>query len=100
MISEMTENDLKTMVSTLGFSPVLDSVKSMRYSTGITAGNGVSGNGLSNNRIFGSPGIPNAFKNSQNSGVANAVLHHKVRQYIDTSGNANNLGGIVTVTQL
>ena len=103
MISEMTENDLKTMGSTLGFSPCLDSVKSMRYSANIAAGVGnvgVSGNGLSNNRIFGSPGVPNALTTSQNSGVANAALAHKVGRYVDTMNNSNNVAGLATVQQL
>jgi len=100
MISEMTENDLKTLGSTLGFSPVLDSVKSMRYSAAHGTSPGAGGNGLSNNRIFGSPGVPNALTTSQNSGVANAALAHKVGRFVDTMNNSNNVAGLATAQQL
>ena len=50
----MSINDLQSMGHSLGFSPTLDSTKSMQYVktyAGVASG---SGNGLTNNRPFGS----------------------------------------------
>jgi hypothetical protein len=48
----MSEQDLKNMGHSIGFSPTLDNPKSAKYESATTATVGSSGNGLSNNRIF------------------------------------------------
>jgi hypothetical protein len=100
LLSEMSVNDLATIGDTLGFANTLDSVKSMRYSETNGPANGASGNGLSNNRPFGSPDNATALTASQNLGVANSALQYKLGRYVDTTSNANNLGDIVSATQL
>lgn len=100
LLSEMSVNDLATMGDTLGFANTLDSVKSIRYTDAGGATASSSGNGLSNNRPFGSPDNATALTGSQNSGVANSALQYKLGRYVDTESNANNLGAIVTKTQL
>ena len=103
LLSEMSINDLTTIGDTLGFANTLDSVKSIRYTASsgtATAVAGSSGNGLSNNRPFGSPDNATALTGSQNSGVANSALQYKIGRYVDTNNNANNILSIVTPTQL
>jgi heat shock protein HslJ len=54
LISEMSENDLKTLGHSVGFSPVLDNPRAARYNPTQSGANGYSGNGLCNNRPFSS----------------------------------------------
>ena len=54
MISEMSENDLKTLGHSIGFSPVLDNPRAARYNPTQAGASGHSGNGLCNNRPFSS----------------------------------------------
>jgi len=99
----MSTNDLVTMGHSLGFSPTLDSVKSMRYvPTQAGAANG-GGNGLSNNRWIGTADNATALTASQNSGVANSALQYKIGKYVDTTVNSVTngiMGNIVTKAQL
>jgi hypothetical protein len=99
----MSNNDLATMGHSLGFSPTLDSVKSMRYVPTQAGAAGGSGNGLSNNRLFGNADNANALKASQNVDVANSALQYKIGRYVDTTANSVTngiMGNIVTKTQL
>jgi hypothetical protein len=54
LISEMSENDLKTLGHSVGFSPVLDNPRAARYNPTQAGAATHSGNGLCNNRPFSS----------------------------------------------
>jgi hypothetical protein len=106
MLSEMSTNDLATIGPTILGTDHLDTYKSMRYS-GAASGTGNSGNGMSNNRIYGhgtSLHTNNVENQSaiavQNNHLNNTALQFKHGRYIDTSANTNNLGAILTTTQL
>lgn len=99
MLSEFDEVDLKTQGPSLGFADKLDSYKSMRYAD--ASANGVSGLGISNNRIFGNGSeYQHSAIANQNGTLVNNALQYKMSRYIDTSGNANNLGAVLTTTQM
>ena len=104
LLSEMSINDLQSMGHSLGFSPTLDSTKSMQYVktyAGVASG---AGNGLTNNRPFGAADNQTAASGAQNNGVANSALQYKIGRYLDTTtaGSAVNglVGNIVTKQQL
>ena len=104
LLSEMSINDLQSMGHSLGFSPTLDSTKSMQYVktyAGVASG---AGNGLTNNRPFGAADNQIAASGAQNNGVANSALQYKIGRYLDTTtaGSAVNglVGNIVTKQQL
>ena len=48
----MSENDLKTLGHSIGFSPTLDNPKAAKYLPLFANTASTSGNGLSNNRVF------------------------------------------------
>jgi hypothetical protein len=100
MISELSVNDLATIGPTLGFSDRLDTTRSMRYVSAITATDGNSGNGLTNNRPFGAGEHQGVIVASQNDNACNTAIQGKLNRYVDTSANINNSLALVTVTQL
>lgn len=96
MLSELDETDLHTIGSTLGFADHLDNYKSMRYTS-----SGGSGSGISNNRVFGNgTDHQHTYSINQNSTVVNSALQYKMGRYVDTSGNANGLGSVLSTTQM
>ncbi|NBU34617.1 hypothetical protein EB118_22580 [bacterium] len=96
MLSELDEIDLHTQGSTLGFADHLDNYKSMRYTS-----SGGSGSGISNNRVFGNgTDHQTTYSINQNGTVINSALQYKMGRYIDTSGNANGLGSVLSTTQM
>ena len=107
-ISEMSENDLKTLGHSVGFSPVLDNPRAARYNPTQAGAATHGGNGLCNNRPFSSGSeyqIAAAEATTLNN-IANAALQHKLSRYVDTSmslvqngiyGTGNTL---MTVTNL
>jgi len=108
MISEMSENDLKTLGHSVGFSPVLDNPRSARYNPVQGGAVGHSGNVLCNNRPFSSTSeyqIASADSTSLNN-VANIAIQHKLSRYVDTSMSLvqNGIYGagntLMTVTNL
>jgi hypothetical protein len=103
LLSEMSINDLQSMGHSLGFAPTLDSVKSLQYVKTYAGAASSSGNGLCNNKPFGSADNQTSAANGvQNGGVANSALQYKIGRYLDTTtNNANGLvGNIVTKQQL
>jgi len=101
LLSEMSVNDLGSLGHSLGFAPTLDSTKSMQYVKTYAASG--AGNGLTNNRPFGSADNQTAAASGvQNGGVANSALQYKIGRYLDTTtNNANGLvPTIVTKQQL
>ena len=87
MISEMSENDLKTLGHSVGFSPVLDNPRADRYNPTQAGANGHGGNGLCNNRPFSSASEYQtaAAESATLNNIANAALQHKLSRYVDTS---------------
>ena len=90
----MSVNDFATLGHSIGFSPTLDSVKSMRYEKMQAGATSSSGNGMSNNLPFGAPDNSIAVSEGiQKSGIANSALKYKIGRYLDTTSNANGLFG-------
>jgi hypothetical protein len=87
LISEMSENDLKTLGHSIGMSPVLDNPRAARYNP-VQAGAAThSGNGLCNNRPFSSVSeyqTASAAATTINN-IANPAIQHKLSRYVDTS---------------
>jgi hypothetical protein len=95
LLSEMSINDLQSMGHSLGFAPTLDSVKSLQYVKTYAGAASSSGNGLCNNKPFGSADNQTAAANGvQNGGVANSALQYKIGRYLDTT-TSNSANGIV-----
>ena len=87
MISEMSENDLKTLGHSVGFSPVLDNPRAARYNPTQAGAATHGGNGLCNNRPFSSASEYQiaAADGSALNNIANTALQHKLSRYVDTS---------------
>ena len=104
----MSENDLKTLGHSVGFSPVLDNPRSARYNP-VQAGAAThSGNGLCNNRPFSSTSeyqVASATATTLNN-MANTSIQHKLSRYVDTSmslvqnGIYGNGSTLMTATNL
>ena len=108
LISEMSENDLKTLGHSIGFSPMLDNPRAARYNSVQAGSAGHSGNGFCNNRPFSSASeyqIAAAEAATLNN-IANPALQHKLSRYVDTSMSLvqNGIYGagntLMTVTNL
>jgi hypothetical protein len=87
LISEMSENDLKTLGHSVGFSPVLDNPRAARYNPTQAGAATHSGNGLCNNRPFSSASeyqVASAAATTINN-IANPAIQHKLSRYVDTS---------------
>jgi hypothetical protein len=83
LISEMSENDLKTLGHSIGFSPTLDNPKSAKYQPTFATTAGGSGNGYSNNRIFSSASDNQTTAGFANSSTGNAANQYKIGRYVD-----------------
>jgi hypothetical protein len=104
LISEMSTNDLATLGHTLEFAPTLDNPRSARYQPTYASTAKSSGNGYSNNLIFGSTsdvqtGIP-----TTSLAFGNTAGQYKIGRYVDLS-NKNASGiygatGLMTSSQL
>ena len=94
LISEMSENDLKTLGHSIGFSPTLDNPKSAKYQSAGGATNGSSGNGYNNNRIFAAASDNQIALGVQNTAVGNAANQYKIGRYVDlTNTGGQNIYG-------
>ena len=98
MLSEMSQNDLKTIGSTLGFSECLDTIGSASWN-GLVAATG--GNGFVNNVPFpvGANGSDTQMTyGAQNLNVINKAIQQRVNKYVDISAaNNNRIYGITGV---
>jgi hypothetical protein len=83
LISEMSVNDLATLGHSIGFSPTLDNPKAARYQSAITAVNGSSGNGYTNNRVFASTSDNQTVAGIANTAIGNAANQYKIGRYVD-----------------
>ena len=111
MMSEMSVNDLKQMGHTLGFGDELDNHRSIKYNAAMaTADVAYNGNGLTNNRIFGSSITSGYGSNTQtvfgaqNVGCVNTAMSQKSSRCIDTTAGGlvtnNIVGSIVSIQNL
>jgi hypothetical protein len=85
VISEMSEDDLKTLGHSVGFSPVLDHPRSARYNPTQAGAATHSGNVLCNNRPFPSASEFQVHVDTSMSLVQNGIY---------------GIGGLMTVTNL
>jgi len=102
LLSEMSQTDLKSFGSVIGFSDVVDTPNSVIFnSDNTTAANWTNGNGLTNNNVFGnSTQIAGAA--NQNVAVCNEAINKRALRTIDTSKAGLNkiVGTIVSADQL
>jgi len=99
LISEMSENDLKTLGHSIGFSPTLDNPKAAKYQAQYATQSAGSGNGYSNNRIFTNVSDNQTAAGAANTAVGNAANQFKIGRYVDITntcgqniyGNSNTL---------
>ena len=106
-LSEMSQDDLKSTGTSLGFSDVLDNHQSVIWN-GATAS--LNGTGLTNNNIWGSGTTSSSgFQSSspvatgaQNQGCINEALSRRVGRVVDTSKLGFNkiVGNIVSGDQM
>lgn len=100
LLSELSQNDLKSFGSTIGFSDVLDTTSSAIYNAATITANG---NGFTNNNAFGSSTQTTltGSAGNQNFGVCNEAINKRVLKVVDTSKvGQSNIIGIVTGEQL
>jgi hypothetical protein len=114
----MSQNDLKSIGTAIGFSDVLDTASSAVYGANASAVVGASGNGLANNLVFGhstqpaSTGVPAAGGGqvipggAQNVAVCNEAINKRALKVVDNTTKAgyntifNTATGIVNPTLL
>ena len=104
LISEMSVNDLATLGHSLGFAPTLDNPRSARYQPTYANTAKASGNGYSNNRIFGSVTDVQTGIATTSLAFGNAAGQYKVGRYVDLSNNTASgiygSSGLITGQQL
>ena len=85
LLSELSQNDLKSIGSVIGFSDVLDTPNSVIWnSDAVTAANFTNGNGLTNNKVFGS-NTQTASNPNQNDGLCNEAINKRALKVLDIS---------------
>lgn len=106
LMSELSQTDLKSFGSVIGFSDVVDTPNSVIYNNSITTANLTNGNGLTNNSVFGNTTQTTA-NALQNTGVCNEAINKRALRVIDAQATASNTlnkivgtGGIVSRDQL
>ena len=85
LLSELSQNDLKSIGTAIGFSEVLDTASSVVYN-GATAT--LNGNGLVNNNVFGNstqPALTAAGPGAQNVAVCNEAINKRALKVVDTT---------------
>jgi hypothetical protein len=96
LISEMSDNDLKTLGHSIGFSPTLDNPKSAKYQSTYATTAAGSGNGYNNNRVFSSASDNQVTSGDANASTGNAANQYKIGRYVDTTNTAGQ--GIYGIT--
>lgn len=84
LLSELSQNDLKSFGSTIGFSDVLDTASSAIWNSTITAADLTNGNGFTNNKVFGSTSQV-AGNPAQNEGLCNEAINKRALKVFDTT---------------
>ena len=107
MISEMSQNDLKTLGTTIGFSDCIDTPNSVVWNgavnvAGVPNGCQNGGNGLCNNFAFpvaGSLGTDTQLSlGAQNTNVINKAIQQRVSKIVDTTATTNKIIGTTQAT--
>ena len=96
LLSELSQNDLKSLGTQLGISE-LDTINSAVWG-GAGAGT-TSGNGLTNNVVFGTTSQATASAGVQGTGLCNEALNKRALKVVDTT-KTNISGNIVSASQL
>lgn len=96
LLSELSQNDLKSLGTQLGISE-LDTINSAVW--GGAGGTGTSGNGLTNNVVFGTTSQATASAGVQGAGLCNEALNKRALKVVDTT-KTNISGNIVSGSQL
>jgi hypothetical protein len=96
LISEMSDNDLKTLGHSIGFSPTLDNPKSAKYQSTYATTAAGSGNGYNNNRVFSSASDNQVTSGDANASTGNAANQYKIGRYVDITNTAGQ--GIYGIT--
>ena len=94
LLSEMSQNDLKSIGSTINFGEVLDNPHSTICSS--APGASANGNGLANNNVFGyTSNIIAGLANDgvQRNGLVNEALNKRALRVIDTT--RDNIEGVI-----
>jgi hypothetical protein len=92
LLSEMSQNDLKSIGTAIGFSDVLDTPSGIVYGTTTSTVAGASGNGLANNLVFGHSTQPlstTAGPGAQNVAVCNEAINKRALKVVDTTTKTN-----------
>jgi hypothetical protein len=84
LLSELSQNDLKSIGSVIGFSDVLDSPNSVIWNSSVTDVDLTNGNGLTNNSVFGTTTQTTASTN-QNVGLCNEAINKRALKVADVS---------------
>jgi len=87
----MSENDLKTLGHTIGFSPTLDNPKAAKYQSSFATAAAGSGNGYSNNRIIASASDNQIVAGTANATVGNAANQYKIGRYADITNTTGQV---------
>lgn len=102
LMSELSQTDLKSFGSVIGFSDVVDTPNSVIWNSDVTtAANWTNGNGMTNNTVFGHSSQPLGTVN-QNVSVCNEAINKRALRTIDVSKAGLNklVGSIVSSDQL
>ena len=93
LLSELSQNDLKSIGSVIGFSDVLDTPNSVIWNSSVTDGDLTNGNGLTNNNVFGTT-TQTAASANQNTGVCNEAINKRALKVVDiTKAGINKIVG-------
>ena len=84
LLSELSQNDLKSFGSTIGFSDVLDTASSAIWNSTVTAADLTNGNGFTNNKVFGTTSQVTG-KPEQNDGLCNEAINKRALKVFDTT---------------
>jgi hypothetical protein len=87
LLSELSQNDLKSLGSAIGFSEVLDTASSVVYNGASAV---LNGNGLCNNNAFGHSTQPvlTGTSGAQNVSVCNEAINKRILKVVDTTVKA------------
>ena len=84
LLSELSQNDLKSFGSTIGFSDVLDTASSAIWNSTVATTALTNGNGFTNNKVFGTT-TQTAGKPEQNDGLCNEAINKRALKVFDTT---------------
>jgi|GEM_PF-4031965 hypothetical protein len=87
LLSELSQNDLKSLGTAIGFSEVLDTASTVVYNGASAV---LNGNGLCNNNAFGHSTQPvlTGTSGAQNVSVCNEAINKRILKVVDTTAKA------------